>query len=190
MISDAHEGIKAATARVPSTTWQRCRVHFQRNAPAHAGHTGPHGAPRHRMGHRLRPAPPCGDRGTVAPHGGPGARQAPEAGPLMDAAEEGVPAYMTFPQQHRASLHSTHPIDRLNGDIKRRTDVVGIFPNGIDPAPPRRDPDGADGGMDSPARQLHNAGNAGAGLRRSPSQPACSKERLTNSARLSARGPR
>ena len=48
---------------------------------------------------------------------------------LMDEAEPDVLAYMTFPQQHRAKLHSTNPLERLNGEIKRRTNVVGIFPN-------------------------------------------------------------
>ena len=48
---------------------------------------------------------------------------------LMDEAEPDVLAYMTFPQQHRAKLHSTNPLERVNGEIKRRTEVVGIFPN-------------------------------------------------------------
>jgi putative transposase len=53
----------------------------------------------------------------------------PKLATLMDTAQEDVLAYMSFPPQHRTKLHSTNSLERVNGDIKHRTDVVGIFPN-------------------------------------------------------------
>ena len=53
----------------------------------------------------------------------------PKAAEVLAAAEDDVLAYMAFPRQHRTKLHSTNPIERLNKEVKRRADVVGIFPN-------------------------------------------------------------
>lgn len=128
VISDAHEGIKAAVSKVLSATWQRCRVHFQRNALAHAGKSG-----RRVVSAFIATAFAQDTAEAASTQWRAVADQirpkVPKLATLMDDAEHDVLAYMSFPKEHRAKLHSTNPIERLNGEIKRRTDVVGIFPN-------------------------------------------------------------
>ena len=128
IISDAHEGIKAAVSRVFSATWQRCRVHFARNATAHAGKSGRRVVSAFIATAYAQETPEAakGQWRKVADQLRP---SVPKLAKLMDTAEEDVLAYMSFPPQHRTKLHSTNPLERLNGEIKRRTGVVGIFPN-------------------------------------------------------------
>jgi putative transposase len=128
VISDAHEGIKAAVAKVLSATWQRCRVHFMRNVLAHAGRQG-----RRVVSAFIATAFAQDDAAAARAQWRLIADQirpkVPKLAALMDEAETDVLAYMTFPVQHRAKLHSTNPLERLIGEIKRRTEVIGIFPN-------------------------------------------------------------
>jgi transposase-like protein len=128
VISDAHEGIKAAVARVFRATWQRCRVHFMRNALAHAGRSG-----RRVVAAFIATAFAQDHADAARAQWRQVADQVrpklPKLATLLDDAEDDVLAYMSFPKEHRAKLHSTNPLERVNGEIKRRTEVVGIFPN-------------------------------------------------------------
>ena len=128
VISDAHTGLKAAIARVFDATWQRCRVHWMRNALAYVP-KGQHTV----VAAAIRQAFNQADRngaGETWRHVADQLRSRwPKLADLMDASEADVLAYMTFPAQHRTKLHSTNPLERLNKEVKRRADVVGIFPN-------------------------------------------------------------
>jgi putative transposase len=128
VISDAHFGLKTAIQRVFEATWQRCRVHWMRNALAHV-QKGQHTV----VAAAIRQAFDQPDReraGETWRHVADQVRPRwPKLAILMDDSEHDVLAYMAFPRQHRTKLHSTNPIERLNKEVKRRADVVGIFPN-------------------------------------------------------------
>jgi transposase-like protein len=128
VISDAHVGLKAAVAKVLNASWQRCRVHFMRNVLAHAGRQG-----RRVVAAFIATAFAQDDAAAARGQWRQVADQlrprVPKLAHMMDEAEPDVLAYMSFPPAHRLKLHSTNPIERPIGEIKRRTDVVGIFPN-------------------------------------------------------------
>jgi transposase-like protein len=128
VISDSHEGIKAAVSKVFCATWQRCRVHFMRNLLAHSGKSGRRVVSAFVATAFAQETPETASTQwrQVADQLRP---KVPKLAALMDDAEHDVLAYMGFPKEHRTKLHSTNPLERLNGEIKRRSDVVGIFPN-------------------------------------------------------------
>jgi len=129
VISDAHEGLKAAMNQVlAGASWQRCRVHFMRNVLAHVTR-----ADRSMVAAALRTIFAQPDRAsagqqltlvaeTMAPRW-------PKAAELLRRAEQDVLAYMAFPSEHWTRIYSTNPLERLNKEIKRRTNVVGVFPD-------------------------------------------------------------
>jgi putative transposase len=128
VISDAHEGLKAAISKVLSATWQRCRVHFMRNALAYAGKTQKRVVSAW-VGTAFAQDDAAAARKQWRDVADQMRPRLPKLAGLLDEAEIDVLAYMDFPIQHRAKIHSTNPLERLNGEIKRRADVVGIFPN-------------------------------------------------------------
>jgi transposase-like protein len=128
VIADDHKGLRAAASKVFHASLQRCRVHWMRSALAH-------------VPAKQRPAVVAMLKTIFAQETAADARaqwnsvadalreRTPKLAELMDGARDDVLAYMAFPREHWPQIASTNPLERLNGEIKRRTDVVGIFPN-------------------------------------------------------------
>jgi transposase-like protein len=129
VISDAHKGLREAIETVlTGATWQRCRVHFMRNVLAH-------------IPKRDKSMVAAALRTIFAQPNQEAARQQlaevaqamgerwPKAAEVLMAGEEDVLSYMTFPPEHWTRIYSTNPLERLNREVKRRTNVVGIFPD-------------------------------------------------------------
>lgn len=128
VIADDHKGLRAAATKVFHASHQRCRVHWMRNALAHV-------PPKQRPAVVALLKTIFAQDTAEAAHSqwrqvGEGLRERlPKLAELMDASREDVLVYMAFPREHWAQIASTNPLERLNGEVKRRSDVVGIFPN-------------------------------------------------------------
>ena len=128
VIADGHKGLRAAASKVFHGTLQRCRIHWMRNALAH-------------VPAKQRPAVSAMIKTIFVQETAREAHdqwnsvaealreRAPKLAALMDGARDDVLAYTAFPREHWPQISSTNPLERLNGEIKRRSDVVGIFPN-------------------------------------------------------------
>ena len=126
-VSDAHEGLRKAIAQVLGCPWQRCTVHFLRDMQGHV-----HRSQQQMVAAAVRQVFAAEDAGeararlanVVASLEG----AAPKVALLLEAAEEELLAFMAFPREHWPKLRSTNPLERLNKEIARRSDVVGIYP--------------------------------------------------------------
>jgi putative transposase len=129
VISDAHSGLKAAVARVlAGTAWQRCRVHFVRNALARVpkGQAEMVAATIRTIFVQPDPASTRAHLRVVADMLG---AKFPAVAELLRNAEADLTAYTAFPRSHWRRIWSTNPLERVHKEIKRRSNVVGIFPN-------------------------------------------------------------
>jgi transposase-like protein len=127
VVSDAHEGLKGAIRRVLGAAWQRCRVHWMRSALAHVG-KGQQAMVAAALRQAFLQADQAGAHQVWRQVADQLRPRWPKLAALMDESEHDVLAYTGFPAQHRVKLHSTNPLERLNKEVKRRADVVGIFP--------------------------------------------------------------
>jgi putative transposase len=128
VVSDAHEGLKSAIAKVLSCPWQRCTVHFLRDM---LGHCSKAQQPMIATAIRQIFAAESAEEAREHLAGVAAAleRSAPKVASLLLEAEEELLAFLAFPPEHRSKLRSTNPLERVNREIGRRSDVVGIYPN-------------------------------------------------------------
>ena len=129
VISDAHAGLKASIARVFSgATWQRCKVHLARNILATVNH-----AHKDMVAATVRTiyAQPDAASTRTQLHEVVGMLETrfPQAAEILANAEVDVTAYTSFPRAHWRKISTTNPLERINKEIKRRSNVVGIFPD-------------------------------------------------------------
>src|SRR6185437_11255780 len=129
VVSDAHEGLKTAIGAIlVGASWQRCRVHFVRNALALVPKAAQQLVAATIRTVFAQPEPEMARQTWRAVADGFRARY-PRLATLLDEAESEVLAYLAFPPEHWRQIWSNNPLERLNREVKRRTDVVGIFPN-------------------------------------------------------------